>query len=357
MKFNKLLLLYNIPISYSTNCGTLKTKLDKAYPLAKNAICEITHQTLLTKIFTVTQIKAIAGAHNLVFTKCKKKDMVQQLYIHLFFEPFILKIQSWTRKRLIRQFNLLHGPAFIKRNACVNREDFLTFDSIQTINPYESISFQEGSDKTNIYIFTIVSLIELIHQQTCNGNVNFDKVLNPYTRRPIGIDIIKQVAHIYKCGTTIHHIKYPKVATLITDTTTLNSLVNFKAIELFQKLEYYSDISWFLSLGKKHLKEFLFELIDIWEYRSELSRKDQILLFPPHGNPFGSVRINSIFRRSQSLLEIQNNVLNILIHFISAESTQADDKKTLNLYVLGALTVYSRPAANALPWLYLSISS
>jgi hypothetical protein len=361
VKFNNLLLLYNIhniPVLNSPKCDdTLNPKLDKFKLFNKTTISEITHKTLLTTQFTVTQIKSIASAHNLGFTKCKKTVMIQQLYIHLFFEQFILKIQSWTRKRLLRQFNLLHGPAFIKRNLCVNREDFLTFDSIQTINPYESISFQEGSDKNNIYIFTIVSFIELIQQQTRNKIVHFDKILNPYTRHQIDVDIIKRALTIYKIGTTMYNIKYPQAPTLINNTTSLSSIVNFKAIELFQKLEHYSDIHWFISLGKTYLKGFLLELINIWEYRSELSIQAQISLFPPCGNPFKNIRINSIFRRSQSLLEIQNNVLDILIQFISAETTHADDQKTLHLYVLGALTIYSRSAANALPWLYLSIAT
>jgi len=346
MKFNKLLLLYNIP---SSNCGALKPKFNKA------TICEITHHNILTQTYTVPQIKEIASAHNLVFIKCKKIIMLQQLYAHLFFEPFIIKLQGWTRKKILQRFNLLHGPAFIHRNNCVNREDFLTFDPIQTINPYESISFQEGLDKNNIYIFTIVSLLELIQQQTSNGIVQFDKILNPYTRQPINISIIKRVSDIYKYGTTIHSINYPKVTSLITESTTLSSIVNFKAIELFQKLEHYSNISWFLSLNKKNLKGFLLELINIWDYRSELSQNTQISLFSPLGKPFSTVRTKTIFRLSRPLLEIQNDVLNILLQFISVESSHIDDKTTIHLYVLGALTVYSRPAAIALPWLYLSI--
>ena len=127
-----------------------------------------------------------------------------------------------------------------------------------------------------------------------------------------------------------------------------------RTLTLFQTIDQYgyiTNINWFLSLRKAELLYLLRELIDIWRYRAQLTENTKKNIFPTTGNPFYNVNWN-YFRTlneiglKQKLLIIFENIVNKGIN---------DQFKQLGaLYVLGAITMVNKNAAEALPWLYES---
>ena len=67
-----------------------------------------------------------------------------------------------------------------------------------------------------------------------------------------------------------------------------------RAVSLFQKIDelgFITNPQWFLSLSRHRLKIFLNELIDIWNYRAQLSQETKRKVEPQRGNPFYNFNI------------------------------------------------------------------
>ena len=116
-------------------------------------------------------------------------------------------------------------------------------------------------------------------------------------------------------------------------------------------LGFITDPSWFLTLNKQYLQRFLRELLDIWEYRAQISDIIKRKINPEHGNPFFSYNIT--YLQHKCFIVLQKIVLDIIEIFIT--KGESSEYKALGIYyVLGALTIVSNNAASALPWLYES---
>ena len=115
----------------------------------------------------------------------------------------------------------------------------------------------------------------------------------------------------------------------------------------------YTDINWFRSLNKNLLIKFLKELLDIWEYRANLSIHIKRQICPPNGNPFHGINVHSLVQKNKETL--QRNILYIMENLISKGINQ-DSKALGAFYILAALTLVSHNAAVALPWLYQSVA-
>jgi len=130
-----------------------------------------------------------------------------------------------------------------------------------------------------------------------------------------------------------------------------------EAVNLFQQMDalgsFITDSNWLLNLDKYYLIRFLRELRDCWDYRLQLTNETKRNICPPNGRPFDSINITSLGHRQYPyVLRKSLKMINKLIN------TGVDDKsKNLGIfYVLGALTIQSQEAANALPWMYESFA-
>jgi hypothetical protein len=94
------------------------------------------------------------------------------------------------------------------------------------------------------------------------------------------------------------------------------------------------------------------DLIDIWSYRAQLSIELKINICPPNGDPFSNFNTNIFYE--DDVLIIQKAVIEV-IEKITNHGTNADSKSLGGYYVLGALTLVSEDAAQAVPWLYQSM--
>jgi hypothetical protein len=129
----------------------------------------------------------------------------------------------------------------------------------------------------------------------------------------------------------------------------------FKAIELFQLIDgfgFITDSKWIMKLNMYGLSKFMKELIDVWDYRAQLTSETRYKIFPGElGYPF---RINrNIF--NGTIETVRKTVLKIVSKFITS-GVNRESQSLAVFYVLGALTIVSKSAAENLPWLFESFS-
>lgn len=119
----------------------------------------------------------------------------------------------------------------------------------------------------------------------------------------------------------------------------------------------YSDVNWLLDLSRTQINMFCVELYDLWFNRLPITRNTRIQHMPSvSGNPFAIMNVQSYrglitvfgrFNDTEALF-----VLSQLIKCFVFDGDDRDNRTQRTLYLLGCLTIVSRPARHALRWLY-----
>jgi hypothetical protein len=131
-------------------------------------------------------------------------------------------------------------------------------------------------------------------------------------------------------------------------------------LRLFQTINalgHYSDPEWFVALTYEQHITFLRELIDIWNYRAELSPQARRTIYPPYGDPFPQYVLGWVTHQFYIYLTPENIIninLTVIERFIDSAVSEGDRCLGSN-FILCALTLVSIPAREALPWLYQSV--
>ena len=150
------------------------------------------------------------------------------------------------------------------------------------------------------------------------------------------------------------------VISLPQDVLTPQQLFRQHVLRLFQNINslgHYSDPEWFIALTYEQHITFLRELIDIWNYRAELSPQARRIIYPPYGDPFPHYVMGWITHQFYLYLSPENIInlnLTVIERFITSAVAEADRCLGSN-FILCALTLVSIPAREALPWLYQSV--
>jgi hypothetical protein len=304
------------------------------------------YNDLIIHNFNVSDLKTGLKKYKLKNTG-KKSELFNRLYNFLKSSSHVIKIQCLFRGFMVRQMFKLRGSVVFKnREQCVNKEDFLTMESLETIHPIDFFSFED--DDKHIYGFHIMSIYNLVN----NGQ---KEILNPYTRKPISEEIITT---IYKIVKICKSMKIP-IDIIIQNNNgelSLKRKIEMKTIELFQNINSlgnYSEPKWFLNLSKIQLCMFVRELSDIWCYRANLTEETKNNICPPRGILYTQLERNNIFMEN-NILSLQSKILNILERVVYSGIDQ--DSKILGAYyVLAALTLVSIDASTSIPWLYQSV--
>lgn len=278
-----------------------------------------------------------------------KKELTARLFAHLYFASFITKIQKRMRGYLIRLFNnKLHGPACFKRSLCVNDTDFLTMEELKMIPPMRFFSYEDVDGF--VYGFDMVSLYNLITKSSITNPLR-----NPYNRSTIPKQALEQF------GKLIHIGKILKLGITLElepiNSSSAEETMSFRVLDLFQlmnALGNYSDPQWFNDLDKPKSLKLIRELFDIWHYRLHISHQTKCAICPPHGSPFHHFSMLAL-REENDLMKIKNAILNVIFKLVNT-GIDRDSKCLGAYYVLGALTLVHESAAQALPWLYQSVS-
>jgi len=296
--------------------------------------------------YTIPNLKTICKHYKLKVSGTKP-ELIERIYNYLHNSCNSIKIQKFYRGYLIRHYLKLLGPALKTRTMCKNSTDFFTLEELKDIPYSQFFSYQENS---NIWGFNILSIYNLFIK-----NNNKD-VYNPYTREIINYNIFNIIKKIVKLSKILDN---PTNIVLNNDemSITPKKRNEMKCLELFQiinQLGNYSDYSWFMNLNRQYLIRFIRELIDIWEYRAELSNDVKCQICYPYGNPFRFADISHL--NTMNYIQLQKTILSVIGQFI----TKGTSQEHCNLgasYVLCSLTLVSSAAAEALPWLYHSVSN
>lgn len=316
------------------------TSDDNTIPTIKNYNC------LITNNYNVPKLKMFVKNYKLKISG-NKNQLINRLYVYLKLSAVIVQIQKIFRGRLVRRYNYYHGPALLKRELCTNDRDFLTDDSIKDLIHTQFFSYKD--EDNFIYGFDIISLHNLILKSGIN-------VKNPYNRNIIPTSVITNMRHLIRLSRLLH-IKVEVNIKDESDSITPQQNMELRVLDLFQNINglgNYSDSTWFMSLTRSSLVRFLRELIDIWNFRAQLSGEVKRQICPPHGEPFRLVNFNCISCET-NIDKIRITCLNVLEKLVNT-GIDRDCKSLGAYYVLGALTLVNPNAASALPWLFQSVS-
>ena len=305
------------------------------------------YELLYKNNYNVNQLKSFAKNYKLKVTG-NKPQLVIRLFTFLFLSHSILKVQQVFRGHLVRKYNNCHGPAAIERSLCTNDTDFYSMDDVKDLPIEQFFSFKD--EDGFIYGFDLLSIYNLVYK--CNGVIK-----NPYNRHPIGSKVIENLKLLLRLSKVLKIPICTEIKDISLEVSCKKSL-ELRILALFQNIDAlgnYSDSKWFLNLNRNQLVRLLRELIDIWTYRANLSEEVKRDVCPPVGNPFGRLSVFSQVQHSDNLDDIRKYLLELLEKFVNT-GVNRDSKSLGAYYVLGALTLVSTEAANALPWLYQAVN-
>ena len=133
--------------------------------------------------------------------------------------------------------------------------------------------------------------------------------------------------------------------------------MELRILGLFQHINAlgnYASHQWFIDLDRSMRITMFKHLVDIWMFRAELSQQTKREICPPHGNPFGYITMDDLTYLDHSDMVINNWIICVMENFVLYGINI--DKQILGAYyVLGALTMVSQPASEAMPWMYESL--
>ncbi len=281
-----------------------------------------------------------------------KNELMFRLFCFLRLSFFAVKIQKIFRGNLQRKFNKLHGPAYLKREICVNTNDFLTMEELKDIYHEQFFSYKDTDGF--YYGFDIISLYNLI-SKTAEGKYT----KNPYNRNRLTKETINDVNLFIKLGKMLNRNITTNISDLEVEISNEKS-VELRVLNLFQSIDNlgnYSNQQWFLSLNQAGLIRFTRELMDIWGYRAQLSFEIKRSICPPNGDPFRNIGASffSFENRERNLDLVRKDVLDFLEKLVN-DGINTDSKSLGAYYILASLTLVNHQAALALPWLYQSVS-
>uniref|UniRef100_A0A6C0EQQ7 SAP domain-containing protein n=1 Tax=viral metagenome TaxID=1070528 RepID=A0A6C0EQQ7_9ZZZZ len=327
-------------IDYQNKKIKLNDLDDKQIPSIK------TYNNIITYNYSIPQLKNIAKHYKLKVGG-NKKELIDKIYNFLSLSSYIIKIQKMFRLFLIRKYNILHGPAIIKRNLCTNNSDFISMESIEDINFHQFISYKDIDNF--IYGFDMGSLHNLILKSGKD-------IKNPYNRNVIPDYVLSNINSILRIGKLLNIY-----INLNIEDDTLNisneKVIELRTLALFQNIDAlgnYSNPQWFLSLNRSQIIKFIRELSDIWNYRAQLAVEVKLNICPPSGDPFRNLNMQFIHTEANMLI-VKKVVLEVLEKLVNF-GVDKDSKALGAYYVLGALTLVNENAATSLPWLFQSVS-
>ena len=299
------------------------------------------YDILLQKNFNVRQLKIMLKFYKQK-TSGNKGELIFLLYNYLKYSNNAILIQKFFRGHMRRYLNKLRGPGLNKD--CVNETDFYTLEDIKDLDNSQFYSFKD-KDKF-VYGFDICSIYNMIVKEKQKNN--------PYNRNILPIEkIMCDIKNIIKLGKILNERPNIKLENNI-NLLSKEKQIELRAINIFQKIDdcgFITDAKWYLKLSRLQLKRFISELIDIWQYRAQISNDTKRKINPQHADPFFTVNMNVLVHKCFEVL--QTRILDIIEIFIT-KGEDTDARSLGTYYVLGALTTVSRDAAISLPWLYES---
>lgn len=312
------------------------------------------YNVLTTYNYNVSQLKIFSKKYGIKVSGTKK-ELNTRLFAFLHLSSFAIKMQKAYRGYLQRKYNKIQGPGFKKRELCTNSTDFVTMDELIDLESQQFFSYKD--DDGFIYGFDIASLYNLVLKNNVNKNNSIIVAKNnPYNRKNIPENIIENI----KAFIVLSNILKTRVNLDIEDDTpniSKDKLIELRALTLFQEINAlgnYSDASWFLSLTRSKIIKFIRELMDIWNYRLQLTVETKRQICPPNGDPFRNLNMHYVHVEPE-LINVKKIIIDVLEKLVYTGIDQYS-KSLGAYYILGALTLVNETAATSLPWLFQSVN-
>ena len=301
------------------------------------------YDILLKYNYNIKQLKQIAKEHKLKITG-NKQQLVSRIHSYLYLSNLAIRVQKMIRGCLQRKYYNIHGPGFKNRSICTNNFDFLSMDELTSIKNEQFFSFKD--DDGFIYGFDILSLHNLIYK--CNGVVK-----NPFNQQPLTSKVIENFRSLLRLSRVLKIDILTEISDVTKEVSDKKS-VELRTLTLFQNIDAlgnYSNAQWFLVLNRNQLIKCLRELVDIWNYRANLSNEIKRDICPPMGDPFHRLPNYNILQTLENLDDVRKIILDIMEKIVT-KGIDKDNKCLGAYYVLCAITLVNNDAATSLPWLY-----
>lgn len=269
-------------------------------------------------------------------------------------------LSSVFRRQLVRKWYSLMKGSIV--DVIVNTEDCITLDKLYDSslignNELEDIFFVR--ENSSVYGFLFRSMRRLINESERNmsdGAVN--RVKNPYTNSEFSDEVMNRFRDFEYYNKLLYSDRLYKIEEKDSVNVEKIKTVSQYCVDLFQSIDrlgYYTDINWFMELSGGKLIQLLRELIDIVDYRANLSIEMKNRLLGGRSfyrNSYGEVRILVADRYLGIDKEapLQYYVLDCMEELLSMPEDK-DDKSLVAMYILAALTIVSHDAAVSMPWL------
>ena len=290
--------------------------------------------------YNVKQLKLICSEYKLKKSG-DKKELIHRVYNYLKYSYYSIIIQKNIRRYLQKKLNYLKGPSLFNKK-CTNETDFFSLKSINDIKYEQFFSYKDNDGF--IYGFDIKSLYKILDMSNSN-------VKNPYNRNEFPNNLKDTLKQILKLSKILNYDTDIVIKDEL-EKMSIKKKIELKTIKIFQNMDthgFITNTSWFLNLDRPKLIYYLKELVDIWEYRANLTNNIKVQICPPNGRPFYSINILNMNVCNDNQLKLE--ILKIIEKFVTNGITK-NDKSLGTYYVLGAFTIVSQEARNALPWMY-----
>ena len=340
--------------SISIKCENEIKNIKKLEKIDENAVSIPTincYNDIIKYNYNLNQLKSFAKHYGLKISG-NKKELTTRIYTFLNLSSYIIKIQKFFRSKLVRNIIDAYGPGLRNRKVCTNETDFVSMDLLTEI-PYNQFFSYKDVDGI-IYGFELSSIYNLVCKNMNINNIN-KEITNPYNRQNIPDFVYGNIKKIIRLSKIldINIELFIEQATNLSDDKT----IELRALALFQNINAlgnYSDSTWFLSLNRQNLIKYVREIVDIWNYRLQISDETKRKICPPNGDPFRNINVTSIFTEPH-LNNVKKTILELLEKLVNS-GVDNDSKSLGAYYVLGALTIVNSQAATTIPWLYQSFA-
>lgn len=246
----------------------------------------------------------------------------------------LVKIQSVVRKYLIKRNIYYRGISVYCRHLCSNKTDCTTLSNIEDVPNNQYYSYASGKQYWGFNIATFKELLKYSDY-------------NPYNTCKIECNVIAAFNKLLTISSK-NHLNIEE--DVITDPLVKLQQKCVKLFQIMDQLKQYTQCSWFLDLNLPELKSLYKHLEDIWNYRVVLSLETKKKY----------VKNGTLFTESVSAINKMTSRLklaNLLLDNFQKLITEGADKEfctTGALWILSGLTIVSKNARDALPWLYQS---
>ena len=394
---------FNKPTIKKTNKKLVDKPVEKKNLDDINAIDYMNKTVDLSK-YKLPELKQLAKKYRLHVTGTK--PIIIGRIDKYFRESYsAIKIQKTFRAFLVIKFIILKGDGFKNHSLCNNDTDFITLEPLSEIP--RALFFSYSDKKSFTYGFNAASIV-----QSLKTNI---KLNNPYNREKMDEQTILKAISVYKIARILfpdlksEYETYQSTPSTQTRTTrqyanhnnanhnnanhnnaNMNNNINYtyrpalnanyinnnpdehnryNAIQekrnrtitqrinnLFTELDQlgnYTQISWFTDLDRTELIRLYRGIYDIWYYRGQLTYQVRQSISPFH-EPFNSVFNGNVSQNNVTFDQIKLAVL-IVMETLVYSGIDEDYRKIGAFHLLTGLTLVSRSARDALPWLYESL--